>query len=237
MCGRFNIIDSPEVQVLLQHLGITGGQLRFTPDAAPGAMISIVHDADNAPVIADAVWWLLLDPDTLKPNYKYASFNSRWDKLDRKGSLSYQPFRQRRCIIPASAFVEGLGDKQTYHKIELQDSAIAFAGLYNRYVDKKTGESVLAASIITLGSLPQWQHVHPKSMPLMLPFENKDVISAWLDKDNKEVSEFEALMVPQVRKTQVLTPIGRPAKWNVKGPSWTIPPSAEAGQRAAGILY
>ncbi len=224
MCGRFNVIDSPEVQVLLQHLGIAGGQLRFTPDAAPGSLISIVHDSDSGPVISDAIWWLLLDPDTLKPNHKYASFNSRWDKLNNKGKLGFQPYRQRRCIIPASAFIEGLGDKNTYYKIELQASAIAFGGVYTHYVNKQTGESALGASIITLGALPQWEHIHPKSMPLMLPFEDREVINAWLDKDTTDVAQFEALLAPRVRQTQVVTPIGRPGQWDVKGPSRKIPP-------------
>lgn len=222
MCGRFNVIDSPEVQVLLQHLGITGGQLRFTPDAAPGSLISIVHDSSAGPVLSDAIWWLLLDPDTLKPNHKYATFNSRWDKLNSKGSLAYQPYREGRCIIPASAFIEGLGDKKTYHKIELQDSAIAFGGLYRHYVNKQSGESALAASIITLGSLPQWEHIHPKSMPLMLPFDNKPVIEAWLDQGNQDVAQFDALLIPRVRRTQLITPIGRPGQWDVKGSSTTI---------------
>ncbi|WP_339857768.1 SOS response-associated peptidase family protein [Pseudohongiella acticola] len=228
MCGRFNVIDSPEVQVLLRHLGIVGGQLRFTPDAAPGALISIVHGSDEGVVLTDAIWWLLLDPQTLKPNYKYASFNTRWDKLHSKQSLGYAPYRQRRCIIPASAFVEGLGDKKTYHKIELQDEAIAFGGLYTHYVNKHTGESAYAASIITLGALPQWQTIHPKSMPLMLPVEDKKIMDAWLDPHDHDVTQFEALLQPEVRSTQVVTPIGKPSKWDAIGPSWAIPPSANA---------
>jgi putative SOS response-associated peptidase YedK len=225
MCGRFNVIDSPEVQSLLKHLGITSGQLRFTPDAAPGSIISIVYDSDAGPVVSDAIWWLLLDPGTLKPNYRYATFNSRWDKLNSKGSLGYQPYRERRCIIPASAFIEGLGDKRTYHKIQLQGCAIAFGGLYTHYVNRQTGESACAASIITLGALPQWDNIHPKSMPLMLPFEDESVIEAWLDKDNQDVDQFENLLVPRVRETQVVTPIGKPGQWDTKGPSWRIKPA------------
>lgn len=223
MCGRFNVIDSPEVRALLDVLGVQLGSFRFTPDAAPGSTISIVIDGQDGHQLADAIWWLLLDANTLKPNYQYATFNSRWDKLNAKGSLAYHPYRNGRCIIPASAFVEGLGDSKTYHKIELEDSAIAFGGLYKHYVHRDTGESVYAASIITLGPVPQWQHVHPKSHPLILPTDQPDVLNAWLDKDNSEVSQFDPLLESRIRTAERITPIGRPSKWNAVGESWVIP--------------
>jgi len=226
MCGRFNVIDSPEVQNLMQVLNIQTGQLRFTPDAAPGSIISIVHDSPTGHVLTDAVWWLLLDNESLKPNYQYATFNSRWDKLNVKGSLAYHPYRESRCIIPASAFVEGLGDNKTYHKIELDGSAIAFGGLYRHYINRQTNESTYAASIITLGPVPQWQHVHPKSHPLILPADNTELINAWLDRNNKDVSQFDPWLQSQIRIPERVTPIGRPSKWNPTGPSWLIEPTA-----------
>jgi putative SOS response-associated peptidase YedK len=222
MCGRFNVIDSPQVQTLMATLNIQAGQLRFTPDAAPGSLISIVLDSPSGHVLSDALWWLLLDADTLKPNYQYATFNSRWDKLSQKGSLAFHPYRESRCIIPASAFIEGLGDNKTYHKIELLDSAIAFGGLYRHYINRHTGESAYAASIITLGPVPEWQHIHPKSQPLMLPIDNKALIEAWLDKDNKDVTQFEPLLASRIRAPQRVTPIGRPSKWDVQGEPWVI---------------
>ena len=96
MCGRFNVIDSLEVQALLKVLDIKLGALRFTPDAAPGSTISIVIDGPDGHLLTDAICWLLLDADTLKPNYQYATFNSRWDKLNTKISLAYHPYRNGR---------------------------------------------------------------------------------------------------------------------------------------------
>jgi len=172
--------------------------------------------------IHDALWWLMLDPSTLTPNYRYASFNSRWDKLDSPRSLAYKPYRESRCIIPASAFIEGLGDRKTYHKIELLGQAIAFAGLCKHYVHPTTGESRLGASIITLGPLEQWQHIHPKSMPLMLPVDNKALIDAWLDPEFKDVQQFQSLLVPQISAPQRITPIGRPSKWDTQGEAFVL---------------
>jgi len=215
VCGRFNLIDSPEIQWLCETLGISIFSHQESLDIAPGGKIAIVHNVDGERKVSDATWWLFLDHETLKPNYKYASFNSRSDKLFTKRSISYTPFRESRCIIPASAFVEGLGDKKTYHKIELEDSAIAFGGLYKEHVNRATGELVYSASIITLPPLaPQWNDIHPKSMPLMLDFEDAELVEKWLDPEFNNVEEFEELLEPRVTKPMRATRIDKPSKWN-----------------------
>ena len=183
--------------------------LRFTNDAAPGSIISIIRETDSGRVIDDAVWWLLLDSD-LKPNYKYASFNTRSDKLNQPRSAGYKAYRESRCIIPASAIVEGLGDKTTYHKIELVDQAMALGGLYKEWMNKTTGEIAYSASIITLGEHPKWQSIHPKRTPLIL---QSDMFDQWLDPAFKGVSSFDLL--PRIDVDQRVTRIGKPSKWDV----------------------
>ena len=223
MCGRFNLIDSPEIQWLCKALGISLLPRHENRDIAPGSSIAIVHNVGGGHQVSDAIWWLLLNPETLKPDYKYASFNSRYDKLLQKRSISYLPYRESRCIIPASAFIEGLGDKKTYHKIELQKSAIAFGGLYKEYFKRETGEIVYSASIITLPPLvPQWNEIHPNSMPLMLDFEDEELVAKWLDPDFKEVEEFEDALVPGAHKDMVISKIGKPSKWNPISDSFII---------------
>ena len=215
MCGRFNLIDSPEVQWLCKTLGIELYEAHASGDIAPGGDIAIVHERAGERVVSTATWWLFLDNETLKPNYKYASFNSRSDKLSSKRALAYKPFRESRCLIPASAFVEGLGDKKTYHKIELEDSAIAFGGLFKEYLNKESGEVIYSASIITLPPLsPQWDEIHPKSLPLMIDFEDEDLVSRWLDPSNQNVEQFEALLEPRVLKPMKVTKIDKPSRWN-----------------------
>ncbi len=223
MCGRFNLIDSPEIQWLCQSLGISLGPHHQSRDIAPGGSIAIVHVVNGERVVSDATWWLFLDHDTLKPNYKYASFNSRSDKLYTKRSISYHPYRESRCLIPASAFVEGLGDKKTYHMIELEGSAITFGGLFKEHLNRETGELVYSASIITLPPLvPQWDNIHPKSMPLMIDFENKELVEKWLDPEFSDVEEFDPLLEPRVQKPMKVTRIGRPSKWDPQEDSFLI---------------
>ena len=99
--------------------------------------------------------------------------------------------------------------------IELDGSAIAFGGLYKEHVDRETGEIVYSASIITLPPLtPQWDKIHPKSMPLMLDFEDEELIEKWLDPTFHNVEEFESLLQPGVLKPMKVSRIGKPSKWD-----------------------
>lgn len=202
--------------------GVEGYPLRYCRDITPGAMISIIHGGRESRSVSDALWWLLLDRQTCKPAYKYSSFNTRSDKLDVPRAVGFKPYRRQRCLIPASAFVEGLGDKKTYHKIELEFSAIAFGGLYEVYIDPASGEVIYSASIITLPPLKQWDSIHPKSMPLMLDTEDQGAIDRWLDPTIVDVEQFRPLLEPKVRANQLVTKIDRPSNWQPIEDSYII---------------
>ena len=223
MCGRFNVVDSPEVKDLCKKLGVRLTKSPAQLDIAPGSKINIIHGNSAARQISEAIWWLLLDTKNVKPNYRYASFNSRSAKLFIKNSISYEPFRESRCIIPGSAFIESLGDKKTYHKIELESSAIAFGGLYKEHLNPITGENIYSASIITLSpSSPEWQKIHPKSIPLMIDYSDDQIVDLWLDPDFKAVTQFQPLFAESGNRSMKVTPIGKPSRWNVVGDSFSI---------------
>lgn len=219
MCGRFQVEPSRELDALIDSIGAQG-EIRYAQDIAPGAPISIIHGRE----ISTATWWLFLVPETLKPNYKYASFNSRSDKLNSPSSIAYRPFRDSRCIIPATAFVEGVGDKKTYHKIELVDRAIAFGGLFKSFLDTETGVVVFSASIITLPPVEEWKNIHAQSIPLMLDQDNQELIDNWLNPDFTDVDYFKPYLTPKVRNKQLVTPIDRPSTWKPIGESFTVAP-------------
>ena len=223
MCGRFNIIDSSEVTDLCKKLGLHILKIPTQLDIGPGSKINIIHGSSAARQISNATWWLLLDSKNLKPNYRYASFNSRAAKLFIKNSISYKPFRESRCIIPGSAFIEGLGDKKTYHKIEIESSAIAFGGLFKEHLNPISGDIIYSASIITLlPSSPEWQDIHPKSIPLMIDYSDDKIVDLWLDPEFKAVTEFNSLFAETGNRPMKVTPIGKPSRWNVIGDSFSI---------------
>ncbi len=221
MCGRMYVDDNAFIQNLLSLVKVPE-RINISQDIAPAGKVSIIRQTQSARVISDAIWWLLLDKQTLKPNYRYASFNSRYDKLNASHSVSYQPYRESRCIVPASGFVEGLGDKKTYFQIEPVEQAIAFGGLYKEWQNEQTGELVYSASIITLPPHPKLKQIHPKSTPLMLPYDDQQLIDLWLDPKFQQVAAFQELLKPVLHVAQKVTPIDRPSKRFATGDSFII---------------
>ena len=226
MCGRFNLIDDPLTQLLCEQLGLFDQQssLRFSDDIPPASTISIVGQDQTGRGVADANWWLLQTKtdEGYKAHYQYASFNSRSDKLNQPRAIAYKPFRESRCIIPASSFVEGQ-DKRYYH-LKPTDSAIAFGGLYKTWVNEQTGEFRYSASIITLPGHDKFEHIHRKSLPLMLPTDDKALIDAWLDPNFQQVEAFDDLLKPRLRVPFEATPIDKPSKRNPIGLTEHIEP-------------
>ena len=83
-------------------------------------------------------------------NSRYATFNTRYDKLNSPRLVGYTPYRQSRCIIPASGFVEGLEGTKSYYLLEAANEAIAFGGLYRIWVHEATGEMGKRSTNLTL---------------------------------------------------------------------------------------
>ncbi|NGN97590.1 SOS response-associated peptidase [Grimontia sp. S25] len=220
MCGRFNVTDDPYMHALLDSLGVDLGQLpiRVSNDIAPTETVSIVVSNGKETVLKDACWWLLMhhEDGRIRPLTKYASFNTRSDKLNVKGSAGFDAFRQTRCIIPASGFVET--QQGNAYAMDPVGSAIAFGGLFRRWIDGTTGEEVLSCSIITLPPHPKIAPYHAKSMPLILPL-NPEVQRKWLDCPAANVGELEEMLSPQLPLPLSVTPIEKASVRNAIGES------------------
>tara|TARA_R110001583_G_C5644171_1_gene408159 strand:+ start:2314 stop:2781 length:468 start_codon:yes stop_codon:yes gene_type:complete len=155
MCGRYNVIDDPLVQDLLEILGIPiRAQTRL--NIAPSAKGQIVYETNQGRTLEDAIWSLLIErkPDSTgyRPSPKYSTFNAR------SGSLGTSPlwkkrFHSQRAIIPASGFHEWTGEKghKQCYNIHPVNSAIALAGLYELWdfqgniVRKRSTNPILTA--------------------------------------------------------------------------------------------
>ena len=226
MCGRYNIIDDPAVHELCRAVGIDVDHwpVRYNDDIRPTDLISIIREDENGRRIDNAVWWLLLmeQSEDWKPNTRYASFNTRSDKLNNPKSIGYKPFRETRCLIPASGFIEGLEGTKNYFLLQGAETAIAFGGLYKEWVHRKTGEIKYSASIITLPPHPKLKGIHEKSFPLMVNIEDQSMVNLWLSPVHKDVTVFEQLMTPNLVTGLNVTPIDRPSKRNPVGETFLI---------------
>jgi putative SOS response-associated peptidase YedK len=197
MCGAYNVINNPFVKSMTEMLKVS--QVESRGIRVPASNIQIIRQSEQRELI-DAKWWLMLQPDG-KPNYKYATFNSRYDKLF-SSRLTKGLFRQSRCIIPASGIIEGQNKK--YHYIEAKDKALALGGIYKCY--RINDEVITTASIITCPGNPKLENIHKKSIPLMLNYEDKDFIDAWLNPEMQNSEAFSYLLNNHISNDLVATP-------------------------------
>lgn len=225
MCGRLNVIDSPEVIDLCGQLGISlkdqAMPLRTSRFIRATNKVSIVVEQSGQRRLQDAIWWLLLEQAEhgFKPS-QYTSFNTRYDKLNIKGSAGYSAFRTQRCIIPAAGFgeTEVIDGKNQYTDF-IGQSGLAFGGLYRTWLNKETGELTYSCSVITLPPHPKIMPYHSKASPLMLTTE---VFDYWLSAD-QNVQVFEKLLKPSIPVKLNAIPIDKPSAFNKIGASVFIP--------------
>ncbi|GAB3246208.1 SOS response-associated peptidase [Chitinimonas naiadis] len=222
MCGRYNISDSPQVQLLCELLGV---KLYPTTrlNISPGGQGDFVAELDGELKLTTGYWSALIEPKAAggyRPNPKFKTFNARSDRLTAS-PLWRKLYSSKRAIVPATGWHEwkdGEDGKKQCYQLELGDRAIAFGGLYQLY---QFGEDLVPAySIITLPPHPRVTHIHDKSLPLMLEPADFDM---WLDPNFKQIEAFAHLLLPVLRHELLVIPVNNPKDMLAVGPVETIP--------------
>eukprot|EP01129_Flabellula_baltica_P002591 TRINITY_DN1239_c0_g1_i3.p1 TRINITY_DN1239_c0_g1~~TRINITY_DN1239_c0_g1_i3.p1 ORF type:complete len:273 (-),score=56.32 TRINITY_DN1239_c0_g1_i3:11-829(-) len=124
-------------------------------------------------------------------------FNARSETVKSK-SLYSSLLSGNRCIVIADGYYEwhtdGQGNRQPYfitslkHEGQSEDSFIRLAGLYDKWVDKETGETLYSYTIITRRASHEIDYIHER-MPTILTEEQAEI---WL---NQSTSPEDAIML------------------------------------------
>jgi putative SOS response-associated peptidase YedK len=229
MCGRLNVIDDPGLIELCEDLQISlfAQQPIFSRFIRATQQVSIVRQKNGVRRMDAATWWLLLDStDTgFKPS-KYTSFNTRYDKLNVKGSAGFQAYRHSRCVIPIKGFGETEfvnGKPIHYHDMVAEKGGLLLGGLCREWLNKQTGETALSCSVITLPPHQKLSNIHTKASPLMLP-PQPELIKAWLDENITNPAIFDDLLTPHIPVTLIAQQIDKPGNYQPIGPAFHILP-------------
>ena len=110
----------------------------------------------------------------------YSTINARAETVATSPTFR-EAFKRRRCLIPVDAFYEwqkiNTKNKQPYAIALKDDSIFAFAGLWDRWKDKLTGQTLETYTIITTDPNELMEPFHDR-MPAILPPQE---YSRWLD--------------------------------------------------------
>ena len=136
--------------------------------------------------------WGLIPHWSKDDKIKAFTLNARLDTIKEKASFKYA--LNNRCLIIADGFYEwqwlnkGGTQKQKYLLTEKNDNLFSFAGLYNDWVNKETGELFQTYTIVTTDANPLMAEIHnnKKRMPITLTPERE---KQWLE--GLEINEFK----------------------------------------------
>jgi putative SOS response-associated peptidase YedK len=188
MCGRFTQHYTwAEVRAFLGVFGDVGTPRNLRPryNIAPTTFIDVVAArVRQGRIVGREIvpmrWGLI--PDWWKKPRKDvpATFNARAETVAEK-PMFRGAFKYRRCIIPASGFYEWTGSKgaRQPHFFTAADGSpvLAFAGLWDRWIDPANFDEVISVTIIVSGASALMAPYHDR-MPVLL--EAKD-FDAWID--------------------------------------------------------
>lgn len=128
-------------------------ELAPTYNAAPQSFQPVIRlnsETDEREIVL--MKWGLVPYWSKTLKLPYTTINANADKLT-SSAVWREPFKHRRCLVPADWFYEWPvvdGEKQARAFSLKDDSPFAFAGLWDRWKDKETGEVLESFAIVTV---------------------------------------------------------------------------------------
>ncbi|WP_235823011.1 SOS response-associated peptidase [Brucella anthropi] len=140
---------------------------------APTTQIGVVTQAGNDLTYSEMRWSLV--PSWFKDSIKKAPFghNARAEGVATSGMFKV-PLQRQRCLIPATGFFEWTGqkgDKLPWFISAKDGRPLTFAGIYDRWRDRETGDEITSCAIITCDANSFMRGIHTR-MPVILQEKN-----------------------------------------------------------------
>ncbi|MFD2998739.1 SOS response-associated peptidase [Pontibacter toksunensis] len=212
MCGRYTVLpkakgDSKAAKLLAKSLKETHY------NAAPSQNLPVV--TNTQPDILQFFSWGLQPFWAKDVKSVKRAINARAETLAEKTSFR-NLLKSKRCLVPADGFFEWQVTSQgkVPYRILLQDEAtFSFAGLWDEWLDKSTGEILHTYTIITTSANELVKPIHNR-MPVMLSPEAEEL---WLD-EHESKEELLKLLQPydaDKMKTYPVSPLVNAAQNNV----------------------
>jgi putative SOS response-associated peptidase YedK len=215
MCGRFQASRSPaEIARWFKTTGpLPNLQQRY--NAAPTQDLPVVlRDIESGERRLDALRWGLIPYWAKDAKIAYSTINAMAETVASKPAFR-EAFRSRRCLVPADGFYEWKKlegkTKQPYRFAMADEAPFAFAGLWERWKEPASGETVRSFTIITCAPNALCAGVHNR-MPVILDPAN---YPRWLGDTPATGAELQLLLAPFPAERMQAHEIG-PAIGNVR---------------------
>lgn len=210
MCGRYTLtVRLEDLQDLLPGVELPD-EIAPRYNVAPTQSMPIALNVEGRPVLTPARWGLI--PHWAKDaSIGSRMINARSETLSVKPSFR-EPFRKRRCLVPATGFYEWRKEpgqaRKTPFLIRMPGGRpFVFAGLWDAWTSPEG--PVRSFTIVTTSPNDVMAPIHDR-MPVILPASTH---AAWLDPAPRAPEELPALLVPfagRLETVQVSTAVNNP---------------------------
>jgi len=195
MCGRY-VLYGPDEAIIegfsLAELPPFGPRYNVAPSTP---VLAIRTERRSGRRIAEVMRWGLVPHWAKDPSIGARLINARAETIATKPAFR-DPFRRRRCVIPANGFYEwktldapGRRRKQPYYLHRADGGLIAMAGLYDRH-DSAEGPMATCCIVTTTANGVAAQ-THDR-MPVLL---DRAGVDRWLDPE-AHADELQRLLAP-----------------------------------------
>src|SRR5512134_1391515 len=205
MCGRFTLFDTDALA------GEFGVPVRFdlAPqyNIAPTRQVAAVRSRpgggrDLVLLRWGLIPWWAKDPSTIGARM----INARSETAPWKPAFR-DPFRLRRCMIPANGFYEWQKQgraRQPYHIRLRERNLMAIAALWDRW-ERIGSEPIESCTLLTTEANDLVAPLHDR-MPVILSPENYD---RWLDPSENDPAALLSLLTPVPSERMMACPVSR----------------------------
>ncbi len=150
--------------------------------------------------------WGLLPSWAKDPAMGMKFINARAETVAEKPSFR-QPFRERRCLVPADGYYEWKREgsrKQPYHIRLNSERPFAFAGLWDRWTGAD-GQTIESCAILTTTPNERLASIHDR-MPVILP---PVAYEPWLDPGLQDAMRLVPFLTPYPADAMIAVPVSR----------------------------
>ena len=181
MCGRFTHRYTWADIHRLYRLMSPASNVQPSYNVCPTDTVNVVTSSDDTRILQPMRWGLVPRwwSKPLKELMRLSTFNARVETVTTKPFFR-EAFKHTRCIIPASGYYEWQdtpGGKQPHYFTRTDGQVISFAGLWDEWKDRATGETVKSCTMIITEPNAMVAEVHDR-MPVVL---EPDQFTPWLE--------------------------------------------------------
>lgn len=189
MCGRFAFYSPAEATAAL--FGAAGtADVAPRYNIAPTLFVAAVRRNEQGAGELTKLRWGLVPSWAKDPAIGNRMINARAETIAEKPSFR-SAYRSRRCLILADGFYEWHtegGVKIPYYISLASGNPFAFAGLWENWRSRETGESLQTTTIVTTEANEFLSQLHHR-MPVVL---EPPTAQRWLDGDLQLLDELQA---------------------------------------------